>query len=136
MGRILSMDNENLLFRNLGQALVFLRKRKSKKQYEAAQAAGFTRGQLSAYEAGRARPSLTSLERLLQALGCDLADLHVALRAVQAAELSRAVISGGGGGTGAAGRAGPHLLDQEITELSWRLLGLLRERGEDGLRVV
>jgi transcriptional regulator with XRE-family HTH domain len=117
------MDNENPLFRHLGQALVFLRKRKSKKQYETAQAAGFTRGQLSAYEAGRARPSLTSLERLLLALGCDLADLHVALRAVQPP-------AAGGVDTG------PHLLDQEITELSWRLLGLLRERGEDEARVV
>jgi transcriptional regulator with XRE-family HTH domain len=93
------------LLGNLAAALLFLRKRKGKKQYQAAAAAGFTRGQLSAYEAGRARPSLTSLERLLVALGCDLADLHVALRAVRA------------DGTG-EGRAGGHLLDQEITELS------------------
>jgi transcriptional regulator with XRE-family HTH domain len=106
------------LLGNLAAALLFLRKRKGKKQYEAAAAAGFTRGQLSAYEAGRARPSLTSLERLLVALGCDLADLHVALRAVRA----------DGSGEGHTAGADGHLLDQEITELSWRLLGLLRER--------
>jgi transcriptional regulator with XRE-family HTH domain len=37
---------------------------------------------LSAYETGRQRPSLETLDKILDTLGCDLNDLHNALRIV------------------------------------------------------
>lgn len=66
----------------LGQALRWLRDRLGKKQYQVAQAAGITKGMLSAYETGRQRPSLETLEKLLVTLGCDLNDLHNAIQIV------------------------------------------------------
>jgi transcriptional regulator with XRE-family HTH domain len=66
----------------LGQALRWLRERQARKQYRVADAAGITKGMLSAYETGRQRPSLESLEKLLETLGCDLNDLHNALQIV------------------------------------------------------
>jgi transcriptional regulator with XRE-family HTH domain len=47
-----------------------------------ADAAGITKGMLSAYETGRQRPSLETLEKLLNTLECDLNDLHNALQLV------------------------------------------------------
>ena len=66
----------------LGQALRWLRDRLGKKQYQVAEAAGITKGMLSAYETGRQRPSLETLEKLLSTLGCDLHDLHNAIQIV------------------------------------------------------
>jgi transcriptional regulator with XRE-family HTH domain len=66
----------------LGQALRWLREKQTRKQYRVADSAGITKGMLSAYETGRQRPSLETLEKLLQTLGCDLNDLHNALQIV------------------------------------------------------
>ena len=66
----------------LGQALRWLRDRQSKKQYQVADAAGITKGMLSAYETGRQRPSLETLEKILDTLGCDLNDLHNAIQII------------------------------------------------------
>lgn len=66
----------------LGQALRWLREKQSRKQYRVADDAGITKGMLSAYETGRQRPSLETLEKLLETLGCDLNDLHNALQLV------------------------------------------------------
>jgi transcriptional regulator with XRE-family HTH domain len=70
------------LLTGLGQALRWLRERQARKQYRVADDAGITKGMLSAYETGRQRPSLETLDRLLEALGCDLNDLHNALQIV------------------------------------------------------
>jgi transcriptional regulator with XRE-family HTH domain len=99
-------------FAGLGQALAELRQRKRLRQYEVAQRASLTRGQLSAYEHGRARPSLTTLGRILRAEGCTLSDLDLALRI-------------------AGGSSQPHeslLEDRDILELCWRLLGAVQAR--------
>jgi transcriptional regulator with XRE-family HTH domain len=66
----------------LGQALRWLRERLGKKQYQVAEAAGITKGMLSAYETGRQRPSLETLDKLLGTLGCTLHDLHNAIEIV------------------------------------------------------
>ena len=66
----------------LGQALRWLRDRQSKKQYQVADSAGITKGMLSAYETGRQRPSLETLEKILDTLGCDLNDLHNAIQII------------------------------------------------------
>jgi len=66
----------------LGPALRWLRDRRGRKQYQVAGAAGITKGMLSAYETGRQRPSLETLDKILDTLGCDLNDLHNALRIV------------------------------------------------------
>jgi transcriptional regulator with XRE-family HTH domain len=66
----------------LGQSLRWLRDRQSKKQYQVADAAGITKGMLSAYETGRQRPSLETLEKILNTLGCDLNDLHNAIQII------------------------------------------------------
>ena len=66
----------------LGQALRWLRDRQGKKQYQVADSAGITKGMLSAYETGRQRPSLETLEKILDTLGCDLHDLHNALQII------------------------------------------------------
>lgn len=66
----------------LGQALRWLRDRNGRKQYQVAEAAGITKGMLSAYETGRQRPSLETLDKLLSTLGCTLHDLHNAIEIV------------------------------------------------------
>ncbi len=66
----------------LGQALRWLRERQVRKQYRVASDAGITKGMLSAYETGRQRPSLETLDKLLETLGSDLNDLHNALQIV------------------------------------------------------
>jgi transcriptional regulator with XRE-family HTH domain len=66
----------------LGQALRWLRDRQNRKQYQVAEAAGITKGMLSAYETGRQRPSLETLDKLLSTLGCTLHDLHNAIEIV------------------------------------------------------
>lgn len=77
----LSPDLGSLLS-GLGQALRWLREKQSRKQYRVADTAGITKGMLSAYETGRQRPSLETLDKLLETLGCDLNDLHNALQIV------------------------------------------------------
>jgi transcriptional regulator with XRE-family HTH domain len=70
------------ILNGLGQALRWLRDRQGKKQYQVAEAAGITKGMLSAYETGRQRPSLETLEKILATLGCDLNDLHNAIQII------------------------------------------------------
>ncbi len=70
------------ILNGLGQALRWLRDRQSKKQYQVADSAGITKGMLSAYETGRQRPSLETLEKILDTLGCDLNDLHNAIQII------------------------------------------------------
>jgi transcriptional regulator with XRE-family HTH domain len=70
------------LMHGLGQALRWLREKQTRKQYRVAENAGITKGMLSAYETGRQRPSLETLEKILDTLGCDLNDLHNALQIV------------------------------------------------------
>jgi transcriptional regulator with XRE-family HTH domain len=71
-----------LILNGLGQALRWLRDRQGKKQYQVADTAGITKGMLSAYETGRQRPSLETLEKILDTLGCDLNDLHNAIQII------------------------------------------------------
>jgi transcriptional regulator with XRE-family HTH domain len=70
------------ILNGLGQALRWLRDRRGRKQYEVADAAGITKGMLSAYETGRQRPSLETLEKVLGTLACDLNDLHNAIQII------------------------------------------------------
>ena len=83
------------LFENLGKALRWLRDCQGKKQYEVAESAGITKGMLCAYETGKQRPSLETLDKILRALGSDLPALHDAL----------ALVSGRYGRVSAAARA-------------------------------
>jgi transcriptional regulator with XRE-family HTH domain len=119
---------------DLGPAMVLLRVKRRLKQYEVASAAGFTRGQLSAYEGERTRPSLQSLGRFLDALGADLGDLYAALRLVRARRHQQQERTPGEAAMAAAPAQG--LTDDEIVETTTHLLGLLRERlllrGDDG----
>jgi transcriptional regulator with XRE-family HTH domain len=70
------------IFDGLGRALRWLRDRQGKRQYQVAEAAGITKAMLSAYETGKQKPSLDTLEKILDALACDLNDLHNALQIV------------------------------------------------------
>lgn len=70
------------IFIGLGRALRWLRDRQGKRQYQIADAAGITKAMLSAYETGKQKPSLDTLEKILTALECDLNDLHNALQII------------------------------------------------------
>jgi transcriptional regulator with XRE-family HTH domain len=70
------------IFNGLGRALRWLRDRQGKRQYQIADTAGITKAMLSAYETGKQKPSLDTLEKILAALECDLNDLHNALQIV------------------------------------------------------
>ena len=70
------------IFNGLGRALRWLRDRQGKRQYQVADAAGITKAMLSAYETGKQKPSLDTLEKILIALECDLNDLHNSLQIV------------------------------------------------------
>ena len=70
------------LFTGLGRAIRWLRDRQNTRQYQVADAAGITKAMLSAYETGKQKPSLDTLEKILTALECDLNDLHKALQIV------------------------------------------------------
>lgn len=63
----------------LGPALRRLRMSKGQRQFETAAAAEITKAMLSAYENGKRRPSLKTLDQILAALDADLGDLHLAL---------------------------------------------------------
>lgn len=86
------------IFHGLGRALRWLRDRQSKRQYQVADAAGITKAMLSAYETGKQKPSLDTLEKILSALECDLNDLHNALQIVN--ERPEAIRRPGGGREG------------------------------------
>ena len=87
------------IFQGLGRALRWLRDRQSKRQYQVADAAGITKAMLSAYETGKQKPSLDTLEKILAALDGDLNDLHNALQIVN--ERPEAIRKAGGGRSGA-----------------------------------
>ncbi len=70
------------IFHGLGRSLRWLRDRQGKRQYQVADTAGITKAMLSAYETGKQKPSLDTLEKILEALGGDLSDLHSALQIV------------------------------------------------------
>jgi len=70
------------IFTGLGRALRWLRDRQGKRQYQVADSAGITKAMLSAYETGKQKPSLDTLEKILTALECDLNDLHNALQII------------------------------------------------------
>jgi transcriptional regulator with XRE-family HTH domain len=71
------------VFDHLDRALRHLREGRRTRQYQIAEAAGITKAMLSAYETGKQKPSLETLDKLLGALGCDLIDLHDALAVFQ-----------------------------------------------------
>ncbi|HYG63190.1 MAG TPA: helix-turn-helix transcriptional regulator [Thermoanaerobaculia bacterium] len=92
---------ENTIFNELGHALRWLRDRQGKKQYQVAEAAGITKGMLSAYETGRQKPSLDTLEKILMTLEVNLNDLHAAIQLVNGRPIDprpRTVSWAGGGG--------------------------------------
>ncbi len=133
----------SLLFDRLGRAVRWLRERQGKKQYLVADAAGVTKGMLSAYETGRQKPSLETLEKLLSALDCDLHDLHNAIQIVNERPEGIRRSSFPAGSLGAFdpypfGAAGPRLEIAEPQDLRsdsldvGRLLGIERElEGEE-----
>ncbi|MEM7481231.1 MAG: helix-turn-helix transcriptional regulator [Acidobacteriota bacterium] len=67
------------VFDGLGKALRWLRAKQDKRQYQVAELAGITKAMLSAYETGKQRPSLETLEKIMEALSVDLSDLHEAI---------------------------------------------------------
>ncbi len=69
-------------FHGLGKALRWIRDKQGKKQYQVADDAGVTKAMLSAYETGKQKPSIDTLEKILDALRVDLADLFNALQIV------------------------------------------------------
>lgn len=71
------------IFDHLDRALRYLREGRRTRQYQIAEEAGITKAMLSAYETGKQKPSLETLDKLLGALGCDLIDLHEALAVFQ-----------------------------------------------------
>ena len=96
------------ILNGLGQALRWLRDRRGRKQYEVAETAGITKGMLSAYETGRQRPSLETLEKILDTLGVDLNDLHNAIQIINGRpEGMRRRGEGAGGETEGAPAAAP-----------------------------
>lgn len=60
---------------DIGPALRLLRESRGLRQNVAAERGGVTKSMLSAYERGKRRPSLKTLDQLLAALGADLGDL-------------------------------------------------------------
>lgn len=69
-------------FQGLHKALRWLRLQANRKQREVAEAAGITQAMLCSYEQGKRTPSLQSLEKILDSLGADLAQLSDALALV------------------------------------------------------
>ncbi len=67
------------MFDGLGRALRWLRENRRLRQFEVAKLAGITRPMLSAYETSKQRPTLETLDRILNALNCDLGELFEAL---------------------------------------------------------
>ena len=102
------------ILNGLGPALRWLRDRRGKKQYQVASSAGITKGMLSAYETGRQRPSLETLDKILETLQCNLNDLHNSLQIVNGrpgelirpGDLGAREAAGGGWTAGARGGDG------------------------------
>lgn len=69
-------------FNGLGKALRWIRDKQDKKQYQVADTAGVTKAMLSAYETGKQKPSIETLEKILNALQVDLADLFNAIQVI------------------------------------------------------
>lgn len=67
------------VFEGLGKALRWLREKQGKRQYQVAETAGITKAMLSAYETGKQKPSLETLEKILDALSIGLGELSNAL---------------------------------------------------------
>jgi transcriptional regulator with XRE-family HTH domain len=64
------MENDQRVSRQIGRALRRVRVQRRHQQYRVAEAAGISRGLLSAYEHGRQQPSVAALAALLRTLGC------------------------------------------------------------------
>jgi len=67
----------------IGPALRALREDRGLRQYVLAEQAGITKAMLSAYENGKRRPSLGTLDRILAALGAQWRDLAYAMVRVE-----------------------------------------------------
>lgn len=67
------------VFEGLGKALRWLREKQNKRQYQVAEMAGITKAMLSAYETGKQKPSLETLEKILDAMNLGLDELSNAL---------------------------------------------------------
>jgi transcriptional regulator with XRE-family HTH domain len=76
------MTNSSSAFDGLGKALRWIRDKQGKKQYQVADAAGVTKAMLSAYETGKQKPSIDTLEKVMGALRVDLAGLFHAIEMV------------------------------------------------------
>jgi len=113
-------------FNGLGRALRWIRQRQGKKQYEVADAAKITKAMLSSYENGKQRPTIDTLERILDALEIDLDYLAHAMRVVSQEDGRKGAGARPSAPALTPGTAGP-FLDLE------RLLGLARrlEPGEE-----
>jgi transcriptional regulator with XRE-family HTH domain len=95
------------IFDGLGRSLRWLRERQVKRQYQVAAGAGITKAMLSAYETGKQKPSLDTLEKILDALICDLNDLHNALQIVNGRPERMRNAGAGGDSWRAAGEGAP-----------------------------
>jgi len=94
------------VFDGLGKALRWLREKQGRRQYELAEAAHVTKAMLSAYETEKQRPALETLERILDALGVDLATLGDALDHVNERPRTRDTREAGTDGGAGSVRAG------------------------------
>ncbi len=106
-------------FNGLGRALRWIRQRQGKKQYEVAEAAKITKAMLSSYENGKQRPTIDTLERILDALEIDLDYLAHAMRVVSQEDERKSGAQRPAGPVLAPAASGP-FLDLE------RLIGLTR----------
>lgn len=70
-------------FEGLDKALRWLRLQRQLKQCVVARAAGVTQAMLCSYEQGKRRPSLKTLEKVLDTLGVDLSELSGVLAVVK-----------------------------------------------------
>lgn len=111
-------------FDGLGKALRWTRQRQGKKQYEVAEAAKITKAMLSSYENEKQRPTLDTLERILDALEIDLDYLAYAIRAVDSDS----------DGSGASERSLPPTFGPTLDVE--RLLGLRRRLAPEEERAV
>jgi HTH-type transcriptional regulator / antitoxin HipB len=113
------------ILEGLGRSLRWLRDRQSKRQYQVAEGAGITKAMLSAYETGKQKPSLDTLEKILVALDCDLSDLHDALQIVN--ERPEAMRRATMRDAGWSGRRDGEPFSDEGSEVNvYRVLGLNR----------
>jgi transcriptional regulator with XRE-family HTH domain len=74
-------------FEHLAGALRLLRDRRSLTQHQVAQAIESPVKQISAYETGRQRPRIETLDRILTAVGADAMDLAETMSALESGEL-------------------------------------------------